>query len=246
MKNLLTITFIFFSFFYFGCDSDSPLSDVDLKDPSVLTAKLFVSKLDLVEGISRTMKLTFYDKYSNYVTLKNGYVKVNGFNVNIDSSSGEGKFYNILKAIGGQLKKNTTYNFEVVLGGAQDNPVNFSFKTLSADLTSLDIPLSHSKTKDLRVKWNEYSSTQKYEMELTIFYSEFGTPKTFVYNILIPADSAAIGAYTLNKSYFQDRSFTNKAKIELKTYKKEKISNFAENSEALCEYIITREVNITN
>lgn len=247
MKKALNVfSFFIFILFIYGCDSESPLSEVELKDPTVLTAKLKILKVDDINNISRKMTLTFYDKNSNYVLLKNGNVKVNGVEAPIDSLTGEGKFYNCLSALGGNLQKNFTYNFQVTLGGDPKNPVSFNFKTLEKDLIFMNVPPTHSKTKNLRVTWNEYSGTQAYELELTIYYLEFGNERFFISIIPVPADSAEIGGYTIDKSFFNTRANTFKVDIRLTTSKKEELVNFARGSEAICEFVIRRSVNITN
>ena len=86
-----------------GMSCSSPLSDTNVTDPSLLEPQLVVSKA--INTGARTVLYTcaIYDKNSNLVTLQNGSVKINNFQMNTQSDLFGGEEYYLSGEIVGEI-----------------------------------------------------------------------------------------------------------------------------------------------
>lgn len=144
----VTLFALAFTLFFSNCDS--PLSDVEITDPSLLQTNFTVERALLDDGtVLGALQTTIFDKNLASVELKNAHVKVNGQQMSVTEILNI-KTYNIPSAA---VNLNTEYDFEVVL--ADGKSYGGSVTTPAKTFTSLTVPSNPSKANDLTISWND-------------------------------------------------------------------------------------------
>lgn len=134
--------------FFSSCDRE--LSDMEVTDPSVLQPYFAVEHSILADG-SEVNKITasIIDRNLKNITIKNGYVTVNGQQMSILHTQNLST-YHIPTAT---VDLNTNYTFEIVLPDGQ----RYSGDVTSQEkaFTSVAVPVAASPNNDLRVSWQD-------------------------------------------------------------------------------------------
>tara|TARA_B100000315_G_scaffold120298_1_gene110198 strand:+ start:8994 stop:9713 length:720 start_codon:yes stop_codon:yes gene_type:complete len=157
--------------FLLSCDS--PLSDVEITDPSLIQPVAVISKTTDENGsVTKETIVTIYDKNLSTVELINGSVLIN----NVELDFVDYAFSGIYELDIPEFGLNQEYNLKIILsdGGAYVGTVT----SQSIDLTDVNIPETHNKNEDLTISWGSCDVSS----QLSITYncnedgsSSFGT-----------------------------------------------------------------------
>ena len=75
---------IFFMYLLIRCETESPLSDVELTDPSVILLEIDTEVIHMLNAdVSKLFRAIFKDKKGDYIQLKDGGVRVNGHKLDV-------------------------------------------------------------------------------------------------------------------------------------------------------------------
>lgn len=147
-NKVVTLFAMAFALVFSQCDS--PLSDVEITDPSLIQTNFVVERALLNDGtVLGALQTTIFDKNLASVELKNGKVKVNGQQMSVNEILNI-KTYNIPSAT---VNLNTGYDFEVVLADGKN--YGGSITTQAKTFTSVTVPSNPSKDNDLTISWND-------------------------------------------------------------------------------------------
>jgi hypothetical protein len=139
---------LFAAFSFTGCES--PLSDVEITDPSLLQTNFAVERSLLDDGtVTASLHANIFDKNLASIQLKNGKVKVNGQEMSLTEILNI-TTYHIPSA---SVNLNTTYNFEIILPNGQTH--TGAVTTQGKTFTSMTVPQTGSVNSDLTVSWQD-------------------------------------------------------------------------------------------
>jgi hypothetical protein len=166
MKNA-SIYSLFVLLLFSSCIQESPLSDVELDDPSLIAPTLKLEK-ETEGGINTSLiEVWLFDRNFNSFVLKNGSLRLNKIPMELQRTDAalvaSGLPYYDCAALG-DVKHNTTYTLEVVLSNKETYTA--SIKTPAMDL-GLVLPESFDPDKGFEISWD--NSTQYDEMEFSIW-----------------------------------------------------------------------------
>jgi len=143
-----------------NCTQISPLSDVPIEDPSLIRAKLYVSKaVNSNGGTAQAIYARLEDKNGDRIELEQGSVSVNGLIMQVSREvnfvppfiiNTNLPYYTISE---GRLSvlPDSTYAFKITL--ADNKEYSATIHTQENDLNALHVPSNHRRTQPLTVKW---------------------------------------------------------------------------------------------
>lgn len=189
----------------FSCDS--PLSDVEVTDPSLLMVNFAAEKSIAADGtVLGALTATVFDKNLASVELKKGTVKVNGKQMSITEIVNI-KTYYVPQA---SVSLDTNYGFEMTL--ADGTVYNGLVKTPAKGLTSVTVPASPAINEDLVISWTDVAVHDDLIITLNLT-SPAGTTPGATFNLT--EDQMAAGTFTIPKSSFTTPAGITSATITL-------------------------------
>jgi len=176
----------------------SPLSDTNVTDPSLLAPDMQVVKS--MSGGARTVtyEVNIYDKNSNLVTLQNGNVKVNTYQMNVKSNIFGGEYYYLGGESEVKFQLSTKYTFAVYLSDGSE--YDGSVTSQSKDLTSFTVPATQDHTQNMSVSWTDTDPAAKMYISMVYTLRTDTSTTTGVKTISIPNPSS--GSFVIDKSQF--------------------------------------------
>ncbi len=177
----------------------SPLSDVNITDPSLLEPQLVVTKsIGLTGNRSVVYTADIYDKNFNLVTLQNGSVKINGFNMNERANLFGGEEYYLQGESEVKFALDDTYTFTLTL--SDGSKYYGKVTSQSEDLTEFVVPSSQSRTQPINVSWKNTDPNATMSIELVYKFSTDSSSGTGsqIINIGNPASES----YSISPSVF--------------------------------------------
>jgi len=191
-NKVATLLALAFTLFFSNCDS--PLSDVEVTDPSLLQTNFIVERALLNDGtVLGALQTTLFDKNLASVELKNAQVKVNGQQMSVTEILNI-KTYNIPSAI---VNLNTGYDFEVVL--ADGKSYGGSITTQAKTFTSVTVPSNPSKDNDLTISWNDVYAHDALIITLNLTSPAGTVPGT---TFTLTSSQMQAGTFVIPKSNF--------------------------------------------
>jgi hypothetical protein len=203
VRRLLLPAIAFVPLLFMSCAQNSPLSDVNLDDPSVISLQITLERsLDLGGSATQKIEAIVKDKNSDYVALKNGGITVNGTAMAIAYTALNAPYYTANGLM--YFAVNTNYTFVVTLAnGKQYNAV---VKTQAQDIYSFVAPASAPRAGALNVTWASPDTTGLVSISVTKTVVD-SNRTTYAYdNIGVSHPSA--GSYTFPAGYFSAKTTT--------------------------------------
>lgn len=193
MKNTgISIVYILIVFIFSKCSEDSPLSDIEITDPSLIAPHIMLSHhTDMPNKVYESVNVWLYDKNFNSIEIKNGKVKLTGKELSLEKSMfTSAPYYNGYGLE--SIETGKTFNFEIILSNG--NIYKASVKAPIVFPGELNLPANHSRTMALPVSWQQSDESCKATIELLVSY---GNPET----------NSGTEILTLNQSNLHDKSF---------------------------------------
>ena len=144
-KNKFQILIVFLIRIH-SCIEDSPLSDLEIVDPSLIKPEISLEREWINDG-HLTTKITVFlkDKNSNTIVLEKGSVSVNGHTMQVEELVlTDGSYYTIDNSIV-KVELDQLYTFVIEL--ADGKQYEASITTQDIDLYELNLPPDYNKDK---------------------------------------------------------------------------------------------------
>ncbi|NOZ47474.1 MAG: hypothetical protein GXO79_11935 [Chlorobi bacterium] len=222
------------SFLFESCDS--PLSDVEFDDPSVINPYIRVFRDETTSGINSGIWVYLHDKNFQLIELKNGKVTANNIELitdtvdlpqPFDSIFENGKIY-ITPENFSDVIPNSNYTIDITLNAD---------KTYSSNITTqnkyvfFNVPVYHFQSTDMNINWeidNQFETTIKISYT---YISNTGNKKEYINSFKITGNDLTSGTFTIDKSNFKVSSEPYDAIIGIENDKPGQINtNFGEKS----------------
>jgi hypothetical protein len=195
----------------------SPLSDVDITDPSLIRPKIVVRKLvNYLGSLSQKFEASFFDSNGNAVELKNGDVAANGVSMSLTTSlltAAPGYVLNTASLL--QVALDSTYTFVTTLADGQQ--INSVITMQEKNLFDFIAPTRHPKATDLLITWKEGDARYRIILSLLAHIARDSTDRFENETINLPdpaSEQFAIPAsfFTSSDSIFRvDMTLTTKS-----------------------------------
>jgi len=220
-----------------GCTQDSPLSDVDLEDPSLIKPDIQINKSISSGTITFTTITWLYDKNFNSIELKSGDVKMNNIKMTLKHGLNNEPYYVIEPFDLLPFQLNSAYECKITLSDGKI--YSSSVVTRVKDLYQLNIPAEQPRNEDINVSWADAANDR--ELVLTMVLTGRNDSSTIVdvqgFNISNPLT----GNYLVSKSYFINRPEINEAQFTLEAINRGQINqSFMSSSKITSAISITR------
>lgn len=187
----------FIIFWIVGLSCSSPLSDTNVTDPSLLEPQLIAAKSIDSMGFRSVQYIgDVYDKNFNLVTLQNGNVKINGYQMNLRSNLLGGQEYYLSGESEVKFDTGTTYTFTLTL--SDGTPYHGSVKSQSKDLTEFNTPTTQSHMQNMPLTWSDTDPTASMSIRMVAkVHTSPSGDSTFTKTYSISKGSSA---YTIGSS----------------------------------------------
>lgn len=195
------------------CVKDSPLSEVELNDPSVIRPSIYLERTwDANDSLRAYVRVYLYDKNNHSIELQTGSVSMNDIPMQVEYTSGGGPFYTLNSSIL-NIELNKSYNFIIKLSDGKAYAC--SVTTQSEDLYELELPSNYNSANNMLIHWNDRDITSEFEIELNCTYSSSSkSSKGQTTDIFTPNQQERTeGAYSIHKSYFNQEPNIYMAKV---------------------------------
>lgn len=182
-----------------GLSCSSPLSDVNVTDPSVLRPAFTVSKsIDNTGTRTVDYQADIYDKNSELVTIQNGSVKLDGYLMDTKTNLLGGQYYDLSGESEVKFSTATKYNFTITL--SDGSQYSGTVTSQSVDLYEFNAPSSQSRTQPITVSWKGTDTTAQMWINMTYSFKTDTTTGSGsqVFQIVDPSS----GTFTIPVSYF--------------------------------------------
>lgn len=207
IKKIFLFLIPFCTLFIISCTEDSPLSDVDLDDPSLIRPVIHITKNTLSNSVLYSNETWLYDKNNNSIALKSGSVKMNDVTLSLKRGINNEPYYVVESFNNTSFKFNTMYESKITL--SDDKSYTSSVTTRSIYLNTIVAPSEHNKNDNLTITWTSAANDQK--LVLTLYVSSNDSSVTQNINMQNPSS----GAYTIDRSYFNGIPGANKVQLTL-------------------------------
>ena len=178
--------------FFTGCES--PLSDIEITDPSVLQTHFVVERAVLDNGtVLNSLHATLFDKNLASIELKNGQVKVNGQTMAVTEILNISTYH----IPGATVNLNTEYDFEVVLANGESHTGTVT--TQQKTFTTVTVPTNSSADSDLVISWQDVYVHDDLIISLSLT-SPAGTVPGATFSLT--PDQMEAGSFVIPKSNF--------------------------------------------
>jgi hypothetical protein len=136
LPRFLLLALLPLSFLLQSCNKESPLSNTEITDPSILTAQFTIgkSKKQSTGSSNYTFQASILDKKDRYVEILNGHVFLNGIEMNAQRAPYENVTRYFLYTDKIKFKLDSLYTFTVVL--SDGSSYSSSIRTPATDMIS--------------------------------------------------------------------------------------------------------------
>ena len=162
---------VFIPFFLFfiivGCKERSPLSDVEVSDPGLISPEITLTQSISESGRTETKLIVYLnDDNNNSIDLLKGGVALNGTPLGVRTGSfgeGDAPYYSL---DGVQLIPKTKYSFQITL--ADDRSYSCIVTSPKQLISGVTVPEYHNMNRPLTVSWNKFSADKRFNCVLEI------------------------------------------------------------------------------
>lgn len=212
MRTLTHCLLIGFILICSSCMQDSPLSDVEISDPSLIQPSISLYRTRDNSGILKTrIEVFLFDKNLNSVELKKGRVLVNGYVMQVKELPLTGGPYYTIDASLLKVELNKLYTFIIEL--ADGKAYQGSVSTQETDIFELVLPKSYSRQNNMQISWLGHDISSDLKIELTCNYqTDIRSGQTN--NSFTPKQQErSQGLYMIPSSYFNQEEGIYKATV---------------------------------
>jgi hypothetical protein len=161
MKNLVLLTAV--SLLLVSCKENSPLSDVEIINPALISPEITLSKHENELGRTNTsVKVYLNDKNNNSIDLLKGSVQLNNTTLGVHTEFGGAPYYSLENI---ELVPKRKYRFNIKMAHEKVYPcsINSPEKTLG----ELNVPDYHDRNTPLILNFGKLNSTgTEYVLEI--------------------------------------------------------------------------------
>lgn len=231
---ILAITFV-------GCVKESPLSDVELTDPSIVRPEIKFVRMKDNNTLTTLIGAWIYDKNDNSIELKNGSVLINSKEM-VVRKLGESPYYSGIEVIP-EIQLGLTYMVEIKLNPSQSYYASIVIP--DKDLSNLTIPSRQNKYEDMKISWTDVVPTRALKLTITNFYRKDNQDLLGFITMDIPPANLATGEYTIKAGLFSGYPNIYKTTIELKSVTNGSIyAGFLKGSKITCDMSVTKSCDV--
>ncbi len=161
MKKI--ILFLVAPMLIFGCKENSPLSDVELNNPALISPEITLSKHENELGRTNTELIVYLnDKNNNSIDLLKGGVKLNKKSLGVHTEVGGAPYYSLDNV---ELMPKRKYEFKIRLADEKEYPC--TIYSPEKPLSNINIPEYHDMSTPLIITWgNLNQSGTDYYLEI--------------------------------------------------------------------------------
>lgn len=147
----------------FGCKENSPLSDVELNNPALISPEITLSKHENELGTTNTELIVYLnDKNNNSIDLLKGSVSLNNKPLGVHTEIGGAPYYSLDNI---ELVPKRKYEFQIKLADEKTYPCTIYSPEIA--LGDINVPEYHNMGSPLVVRWgNINESGTDYYLEL--------------------------------------------------------------------------------
>jgi hypothetical protein len=226
-----------------ACAEDSVLSDIELDNPSLIKPNVeFYKHVSSDASNIQHIVALLYDKNGNLIRLNNGKVLVNQKEMILkDYLLSNGKYYSGKEVIG-DIEYPKNYKFDIIL--SNDKSYDLEITTQGTEFAYLNLETEHSKTENLIITWNPFTSSIPIDLQLLVYYRENDINATKTYNVKnIHTNSGYM--FEIPSNYFTSNPETYKVNVEITSYVNGSVhSEFMNGSKIVSINSISKEVTI--
>ena len=192
---ILVITILILS----GClPEESPLSDIEITDPSLIAPSIKLSKsIGENDRVTNKIEVWLFDKNKNSIELKGGEIRVNNNVMKIEEFNiTHAPYYSVENTV--ELK--TDYQFEIELS---DGAIyTASIQTPDKDLKTLNLPSDYNCNNDMNITWKDIYLYDEMNIGLNCYFSGDSSGGQRLSNLDIEKNYYIKGSYTISKDNF--------------------------------------------
>ena len=162
MKNLALLAFALL--FLMGCKENSPLSDVEIINPALISPEITLSKHENELGRTNTsVKIYLNDKNNNSVDLLKGGVQLNNTPMGVHRELGGAPYYALDQI---ELLPQRKYLFNIKM--ANDKAYPCTINSPEKILSELNVPQYHNRNTPLVLNFGKLNNTgTEYILEIS-------------------------------------------------------------------------------
>jgi len=233
-----------------NCTQISPLSDVPIEDPSLIRAKLYVSKaVNSNGGTSQAIYARLEDKNGDRIELEQGSVSVNGLIMQVSREvnfvppfiiNTNLPYYTISE---GRLSvlPDSTYAFKITL--ADKKEYSATIHTQENDLNALVVPSAHRRTRPLTIKWTVADGRYPIRIYTVRWSKENGQDR--IHSASFDASNPGGGEYTFSENFFAEFPDTYRVNFTVSSRKEGQVDTaFAGGSHISSVFSVSKSVEI--
>ena len=170
----------------FGCKENSPLSDVELNNPSLISPEITLTKHKNELGRTNT-ELVIYlnDKNNNSIDLLKGSVSLNNKRLGVHSEVGGAPYYSLDHI---ELVPKRKYEIQIKLADEKTYPCTICSPEVA--LGDLSVPEYHNMSSALVVRWEKLNESG------TDYYLELGNEDR-TEEIKLSSIQTKVGSYAI-------------------------------------------------
>jgi hypothetical protein len=222
-----------------GCVQESPLSDIDLDDPSVIKPDIEINKNIYTSSVGYTTTAWLFDKNGNTIELQSGDVRMNDIKMKVSRGVNGEPYYQLGWEVLSYLT-NTNYTCKITLSDSQSYTARIT--TREKNLNRFTVPSEHNKNNDLVIYWGETVNNEKLILTMSLYGKTDSS--NYIHTKEIQITNTSPGNFTILGDYFNNPGYY-KANITLAAVKTGEISkSFMNGSKITSTISITREIKL--
>lgn len=170
----------------FGCKENSPLSDVELNNPALISPEITLTKHENELGRTNTELIVYLnDKNNNSIDLLKGSVSLNNKSLGVHTEVGGAPYYSMDNI---ELVPKRKYKFAITLADEKTYPCTINSPEVA--LGDLSVPEYHNMSSALVVRWEKLNESG------TDYYLELGNEDR-TEEIRLSSIQTKVGSYAI-------------------------------------------------
>ena len=170
----------------FGCKENSPLSDVELNNPALISPKITLTKHENELGRTNTELVVYLnDKNNNSIDLLKGSVSLNNKPLGVHTEVGGAPYYSLDHI---ELVPKRKYEFQIKLADDKIYPCTINSPEIA--LEDISVPEYHNMSSELVVSWGNLNEAK------TDYYLELGNEDR-TQEIRLSSIQTKVGSYAI-------------------------------------------------
>jgi hypothetical protein len=213
IKRILYIYLAVLAIALVGCSKESPLSDVELTDPSIVRPDIKFIRMKDNNTLTTLIGAWIYDKNDNSIELKNGGVLINNKET-VVRKLGAAPYYSGIEVFP-EIQLGQTYIVEIKLNSNKSYYASIAIP--DKDLSNLTIPSRQNKYENMKISWTDAVPSRPLKLTITYYYKKDNQELSNFTTLDIPPANLTTGEYTISAGVFQGYPNIYKTSIELRS-----------------------------